>query len=178
MKYWYIGAAALVFAVAAGVLLCRKKTSPNPEIDGGVRHFHDDNAPKEINATEITDFRCKFSTVDLMREDSPIAGHLFTLYACQKEGYFELRDRSKEEGKKTFAPDETFFGELQQIVSQYAFAQHNGQHYRVSGLPPHFGMELEIRYASGEEIRASNNQSCFLPLEAMEALVALFEQKQ
>ena len=96
MKYWYIGAAALVFAVAAGVLLCRKKTSPNPEIDGGVRHFYDANAPKEINATEITDFRCKFSTVDLMREDSPIAGHLFTLYACQKEGFADAAEAWKE----------------------------------------------------------------------------------
>ena len=177
MKYWYIGAAALVLAVAAGVLLCRKKTSPDPEIDGGVRHFRDANAPKEINSTEITSFRCKFSTVDIMSEDSPIAGHLFTLYAGEKEGYCELRDRSKGEGKKTFTPDAAFFGKLQQIVSRYAFARHNGQHYLVSGLPPQFGMDLEIRYASGEEIRASNNQSCFLPLEAIEALVALFEQK-
>ena len=44
----------------------------------------------------------------------------------------------------------------------------------MSGLPPDYGVKLDIQYASGESIRASNNQDCFLSLEAMEELISLF----
>ena len=40
-----------------------------------------------------------------------------------------------------------------------------------------YGVSLQIVYASGERISASNNQDCFLPLEAMEELEALFRQQ-
>lgn len=173
MKYWYLGAAALVLTIAAGVFLCRKKTSPGPEIDGGVRRSIDENAPKVIKSTQITSFYCKFSTTDRLRGDSPIAGHLITLQAEEGAGSFALRGYTETSG--SFIPDAAFFRQLQKTVAQYDFAQYNGQHYTVSGLPPDYGMTLEIRYASGETIRSSDNQSCFLPLEAMEALVALFE---
>lgn len=173
MKYWYLGAAALVLTIAAGALLCRKKTSPEPEIDGGVRHSVDENAPKVIRSTEITSFYCKFSTTDRMRGDSPIAGHIITLQADGSIATYALWGHPETSG--SFIPDAAFFRQLQKTVAQYDFAQYNGQHYTVSGLPPDHGMKLEIRYASGESIRSSDNQSCFLPLEAMEALVALFE---
>ena len=173
MKYWYLGAAALVLTIAAGMFLCRKKTSPDPEIDGGIRRSVDENAPKVIGSTEIASFYCKFSTTDRLRGDSPIAGHIITLRAEEKTGSYDLRGYPETSG--SFSPDAEFFRQLQKIVSIYDFAQYNGQHYTVSGLPPDYGMTLDIRYASGETIRSSDNQSCFLPLEAMEAMVALFE---
>ena len=67
-----------------------------------------------------------------------------------------------------------YFDELQQIVEKYDLAQYNGQFYTVSGLPPDYGVKLEILYDSGEKIRCSNNQSCFLSIEVMEELVSLF----
>lgn len=174
MKYWYIGAAVVALAVAAGTFVRRKKSVPNTEeIDGGVRHYVDTDAPKEIQSTEIVYFHCKFSTTDLCPEDSPVAGNIFTLHADTDGGYCRMRYPSEKE--ISFTPDKAFFRQLQEIVSRHDFAQHNGQHYTVSGLPPDIGIDLQIRYASGETICASNNQDCFLPLTAMEELVELFQ---
>jgi len=175
MKYWPVGIGALAMAAIAGIFLSHRKPESTDEIDGGVRHRVDAKAPKKIESTEITFFHCEFSTTDLCLEDSPIADHMITLHAFSNGGYCQLRGRS--ESEKHFSPNEDFFRQLQQIVSNYQFARYNGTHYTVSGLPPNIGMELEVRYASGEYILASNNQSCFLPLEAMEELVALFQKQ-
>lgn len=175
MKYWYVGAALLALAAGAVLLVGCKKTPQEPPVDGGVRHQVDTGAPKVIRSAEITEFSCKFSTTDRLLEDTPIAGGIFTLYADAEEGCLRVRGRQEIAGEHTFCPDEAFFRQLQQIVAGYDMAQYNGQFYTVSGLPPDLGMKLQIRYASGETISASDNQSTFLPLEAMQELVALFE---
>ena len=147
------------------------------DIDGGVRHYVEESLPKEIQSTEITYFHCRFSSLDREMTDTRIAGQIFTFTATTESCTCEIQDRDKETTAKTFVPDADFFTRLQDIVSRYDMAQENGQHYKVSGLPPGFGIDLEVRYASGETIRTSNNQSCFLSNEAMEALVALFQQE-
>jgi len=147
------------------------RSMSEPEIDGGVRHSVREDAPKKIISTQITFFRCTFSTYDIPLEDSPVAGRLMTLQAAPDGGFWDLRHGQKH----PFSPDAAFFAKLQQLISAYDLAQYNGVHYKVSGLPPDYGMQLEVRYASGEAICASNNQSCFVPLEALEALAALFE---
>lgn len=149
------------------------RSGPEPEEDGGVRHYLREDAPKEIRSTQITSFACTFSTLDICLEDSPIAGHVLTLQADPEGGCFRQRYGQT----WTFVPDAAFFARLQQLVSRYALAQYNGEHYTVSGLPPDCGMTLAVRYASGESISASNNQSCFVPLEALEALTALFQNQ-
>lgn len=175
MKYWYVGAALPVLAAGAIVLLKRKKASEDPPEDGGVRHRVDTHAPKVIISKEIIEFSCKFSTTDRCIEDTPIAGGIFTLYANKEKGHFEICGRDAIAGKQSFCPDETFFRQLQEIVTRHHLAQYNGQFYTVSGLPPDLGMQLQICYASKESISAANNQSAFLPIEAMEDLVALFK---
>lgn len=175
MRYWQIGVAVLVIAIAAGVFFCRKKTAPEPEIDGGVQHRVDEHAPKVIVSEEVTYFHCKFSTTDLPVDTSSVAGHIITLHAGEDGGLCELRGYT--EKTVNFLPDKEFFRQLQQIISKYDLAQYNGQYYTVSGLPPNLGMDLKILYASGEYIRAFNNQSSFLPIEAMEELVTLFEHQ-
>ena len=174
MKKWIIGASALaLLLVGVAVVLQNRKKPDTDHIDGGVRHYEDADAPKVIQSTDITSFHCEFSTTDISEEDSPIAGRILTLHAEGDSGY--LKQFTQPENC-SFCPDGAFYEQLQQIVAGYDFARFNGQYYTVSGLPPYIGMKLEIRYASGEVICASNNQSCFLPLEAMEALTALFEQ--
>lgn len=175
MRCWPIVVGALALATTAGILLSHREPESTDEIDGGVRHYVDTEAPKKIQSTEIAFFHCEFSTTDLCLEDSHIAGHMITLHAAGDGGYCKLEGRS--ESEESFSPNEGFFRQLQQIVSRYDLAQYNGTHYTVSGLPPNIGMDLEVRYASGEYIRASNNQSCFLPLEAMEELVSLFQEQ-
>lgn len=143
-------------------------------LGGGVTHYVDTKAPKTINSTQIISFHCEFSTTNLAINSSPAAGRYHTLRAAQDNCSYEARVSSTIYNEKTFTPDAAFFDALQQIVSQYDFAQYNGQFYTVSGLPPNLGAKLEIQYDSGECIHSSNNQSCFIPLEAMEELVTLF----
>lgn len=147
------------------------------EMDGGVRHLVDTNAPKSIVSTEIVSFSCQFSALTFSAQDLELAGRIFLLQADQSGGRYEEWNRERVYEKKDFSPTPEFFRQLQQLVSQHELARYNGQFYTVSGLPPNFGAKLKVQYASGESISASNNQSCFLPKEAMIALAALFQQQ-
>lgn len=153
---------------------CAKPSRDTDDIDGGVQHSVDTNAPKTIASTQIISFHCEFSATDLMLDSSPVAGRYHTLHAEQSNGNYEARGGGTVYDERKFIPDKAFFDTLQQIVAKYNFAQYNGQFYTVSGLPPDHGAKLDIQYDSGESIRCSNNQSCFIPLEAMEELVSLF----
>ena len=153
---------------------CAKPSHDTDDIDGGVQHSVDTGAPKTISSTKIISFHCEFSTTDLMMDSSPIAGRYHTLHAESSGANYEARGGGTVYNEREFTPDEAFFDVLQQIVAKYDFAQYNGQYYTVSGLPPDHGAKLDIQYDSGESIRCSNNQSCFIPLEAMEELVDLF----
>lgn len=174
----------ILIATAVGVVLlvgiplilsgCKKPNSDTEDIDGGVRHYEDTDAPKVIVSTRIVSFRCEFSAYDLVMDSSPIAGRYHTLYAAQDGGTYEVRGGGTVYTKLAFTPDEAFFEALQQIVAKYDFAQFNGKCCTVSGLPPDHGAKLDIRYASGESIYTTNNQSCFLPIAAMEELAELF----
>ena len=46
----------------------------------------------------------------------------------------------------------------------------------MAGLPDEYGARLDVRYASRESIYANDNQDNFLPLEAMNELLNLFER--
>ena len=67
---------------------------------------------------------------------------------------------------------------LQEIVSKYNFAQYNGYISKVSGLPDMYGAKIDIKYASGESIYAHDNQDWFIPFEAIEELVRIFEEAE
>lgn len=175
MKWYVFLIAAMGLSLLAG---CSSLfDTETDEIDGGTRHYVDEGAPKTVESTQIVSFSCEFSATDLELNSSPIAGRYYTLYAAQDGGSYEARGGGEIFGQREFTPDAEFFAALQQIVSQYDFAQYNGQFYTVAGLPPDLGAKLDIRYDSGESIRSSDNQSCFLPLEAMEELVNLFYPK-
>ena len=153
---------------------CAKASHNTDDIDGGVQHSVDTGAPKTISSTKIISFHCEFSATDLMLDSSPVAGRYHTLHAEQSNGNYEARGGGTVYNEREFTPDEAFFDALQKIVAKYDFAQYNGQYYTVSGLPPDHGAKLDIQYDSGESICSANNQSCFIPLEAMEELVDLF----
>ena len=171
---------AIVFCIMllVGVPLlisgCTRPTYDTDDIDGGVQHSEDTGAPKTIYSTKIISFHCEFSTTDLMMDSSPIAGRYYTLHAESGGANYEARGGGTVYDERKFTPDKAFFDVLQQIVAKYDFAQYNGQYYTVSGLPPDYGAKLNIQYDSGESIQCSNNQSCFIPLEAMEEIVSLF----
>ncbi len=153
---------------------CASSTHDTECIDGGVQHYVDEGSPKFIESTQIQSFYCEFSAFDLSAASSPIAGRYHTLHAVDGSGSYEARGGDEIFTEREFILDETFFDELQRIVEKYDLAQYNGQFYTVSGLPPDYGVKLKILYDSGERIRCSNNQSCFLSIEVMEELVSLF----
>ena len=86
----------------------------------------------------------------------------------------DWHDRSGNGDKTEFEADVSFMSKLQEIVSKYNLAQHNGYSHRVSGLPDMYGECIDIKYTSGESIHASDNQSGFLPFEAIKEIVQLF----
>ena len=166
--------AMLLVGVPLLISGCTRPTYDTDDIDGGVQHSEDTGAPKTISSTKIISFHCEFSTTDLMMDSSPIAGRYHTLHADSSGANYEARGGGTVYDEREFTPDEAFFDALQKIVAKYDFAQYNGQYYTVSGLPPDHGAKLNIQYDSGESIQCSNNQSCFIPLEAMEEIVSLF----
>ena len=166
---WTILALAVLGLLFAG---CSRNTE---DIDGGQTHYIVEDAPKVIESTEIVTFSCEFSTTHMPLNESAVAGRYYTLYAGENSGRFQARAGGHVYAERSFTPDDAFFEQLQQIVSEYDFAQHNGEYYTVAGLPSDLGASLDILYASGESISTSDNQSTFLPLEAMEALVTLFD---
>ena len=164
----------LLVCVPLWISGCARSAHDTDDIDGGVQHYLDTDAPKVIQSTQIISFHCEFAATDLMLDSSPVAGRYHTLHADGSGGNYEARGGGTVYDERDFMPDVVFFDTLQQIAAKYDFAQFNGQYYTVSGLPPDLGMKLDIQYESGESIRCANNQSCFIPLEAMEELVSLF----
>ena len=165
-------------AVLAGAAMlfgrAKRSHTDTDEVDGGVRHCEDTDAPKTIVSTGIVSFSCEFSAYCLSPGSSPVAGRYYTLRAGKGSGCYEARGGGTLYEKFAFTPDAAFFASLQQLVAKYDFARYNGKFYTVSGLPPDYGARLDVRYESGESIQSSNNQSCFLSEEAMEALAELF----
>ncbi|MBR6676445.1 MAG: hypothetical protein IKL24_03835 [Clostridia bacterium] len=147
-------------------------------IDGGVIcDSSDSDAPKVMRSTEMVSFDCSFSTVaDCDR--SRLSGMIFRLCArlCGEsvQGEYSCRGRDRENIKKAFVAPRSFMKELYNIASENDLFSHNGHHYRVSGLPPHFGASLEIEFASGESVSAGNNQTNFISRKSGEELEALF----
>ena len=160
-------------------LIPKKQPKDTTDIDGGVRHYENTNAPKTITSTQMRSFDLTFSAKTMFRTDTYLAGFAYRLEAAVTEdgvrGTYEKNNGCGEMQAFSFRTELSFMTQLQQIAAEYDFAQHNGIFYSVSGLPDFFGAKLNIQYASGETICASNNQSCFLPVSALELLEQLFQ---
>ena len=178
----FLPAVLAVLLLLAMLTGCAQPGGPDVEpeapVTGGVTDTSDPNAPKTIESTEITKFYCYFSTLTLA-EPGALGNRAFTMtaeadgdtvtgtYQVWGEGEFD----------REFTADRAFLEELQSVVGeQYDLAQHNGHHYYVAGLPEDFGATLEVDYASGEKIRADDNQDNFLSFGAMGALRELFSR--
>ena len=181
MKWLFIGlgCALAVAAVSGGVwAICKKSFVKNTDpIDGGVVKRYWTDAPKIIESQEIVSFHCEISLLAACDADE-IGHRVYKLDAAVKDGEvlvtYDWRDRSGESDKAEYKADADFMVRLQEIVTTYDFAKHNGYYHTVSGLPDMYGESLNIVYASGERIDIYDNQSGFLPYEAEKALVNLF----
>lgn len=145
-------------------------------IDGGATDNSDLNAPKSVESTQIISFDCRFSTMDIV-DPGKLGNHIYQLHAKLEngavKGMYQVRDTGE---ARIFRVSQKFLEEVQVLVAFYSLAQYNGHGYTVAGLPDEYGAKIDVRYASRESIYAYDNQDNFLPLEAMNELVNLFER--
>ena len=174
-----LGCALAAAAVGGGIWAVYKKSCEKntDHIDGGVVKRYWADAPKVIESQEIVSFHCEISLIAACDVDE-IGHRVYKLDAAVKDGEvlakYDWRDRGGESDKAEYKADAEFMVRLQEIVTTYDFAKHNGYYHTVSGLPDMYGESLDIVYASGELIYVHDNQNGFLPYEAEKALVFLF----
>ena len=180
MKRWIIGAVCLTAALALAWGLGQKRTQEDIEEDGSISNNSDFTAPKVIRSTEISKFSCYFSTLALAEEHRLGSFDYYTMRATQKEDgsvegyYYPAYRHGSKDRSYTFFSDRSFMEKLQAIVSDYDLVQYNGIDIMVNGLPDQYGVDMSIEYASGEVIKAYDNQDNFLSVDAMLALKTLF----
>ena len=181
MKWLFIGLGCTLAAAAVGGGIwavykksCEKNTD---HIDGGVVKRYWADVPKVIESQEIVSFHCEISLIAACDVDE-IGHRVYKLDAAVKDGEvlakYDWRNRGGESDKAEYKADADFMVRLQEIVTTYDFAKHNGYYHTVSGLPDMYGESLDIVYESGERIHVHDNQNGFLSLEAEIALIMLF----
>lgn len=175
---------SIILLLTMGISGCTP-TVPEPEEDGGVKNYNSGaDAPKTVASTDITSFECEFSLVAMvLEEESELGGRVYELSAVSEGDAVKCKikwyDRRLAKGSTNeFVSDVSFMASLQKIVSKYDFAQYNGYSSRVSGLPAMYGAKLDIRYKSDESIYAYDNQNCFISLDAIKEMVALFNMNE
>jgi len=159
---------------------CASSTFNTDNIDGGVKTYcSGEDSPKVIKSTEIISFKCEVSLYSVVLEkESKLVGRNYKLSAALENGNVrctvEWHDRAGSKEKYDFTTDASFMINVQEIAAKYNFARFNGYISKVSGLPDMYGAKLDITYASNETIYAYNNQDMFIPFEAVEDLVEIF----
>lgn len=133
---------------------------PGGHMCGGATDHYDSTAPQEIQSTEVVYFSISTSLTTLVGQGRYSQ---FYAYASKLEcGNLIVlnayRTRGEADSFCTVITDD-IFPQLDAIVRKYNLASRNGSHHSVSGLPQNFGGSIDIKYASGEFIDKSNNQS-------------------
>ena len=171
----------LILAVLTAAVFSFRKVYPPSNTGGGKTDNTDPNAPKVISSTEITSFKCSFTTANALNPGG-LGRRFYSFEASLQSGKVigsyrsDVRSSPDETISGAFETDPDFMVELQAIISEHDIAKYNGISIRVGGLPPKLGSRIYVTYASGEQISAANNQSNFLTVSEMEALEALFHK--
>ena len=90
------------------------------------------------------------------------------------EKCFGFRKRGGSISKWAFV-DSPVFPSLAAVVREYDLAKNNGYHSKTHGLPDNFGGSADIRYAGGERISFSDNQSPVISYAVGTAVAETFE---
>lgn len=156
---------------------------PEPYAGGGTTATQDTRAPKVILSGEMTYFSV-FSALPYSQYDGKGRPPLHFVSACAapaSEGtllYLETCDilRRRARDAAWAYVKENPFPALVQLAREEELAKDNGFHSTTHGLPENFGGEIHIRYAGGETISVSNNQTPILSRRAGERIAALFAE--
>ncbi|NLP48904.1 MAG: hypothetical protein GX345_08215 [Clostridiales bacterium] len=178
MKWLWITLIIIGLLLAGFFLLnsLSKNQLPSNDKDGripapGQRHnFSGKNAVKTIVSKEITEFEfksqgsflgqdqnkraCDFCNFKLIRKNNEALCHTY--------GYKYDEVVFKDE----FSVPISSLDDLQELVDRHELAKLNGTGGYTDGLPQDFGSTLMIKYASGEMIYASDNNTPIVPVKA------------
>lgn len=152
-----------------------------PPEDGGIRDRSDSSAAKRIQSDEITDFSWTISAAALAEQTS-LGDRSYRLHAWRDGepvlGSYEAWNDAAEQESWEFTATEDFLMQLNSLIKCHDLARFNGTAVTVEGLPPGYGTELTVLYASGEKIYVHHNQEGILDLDAAIAAEALFRSRR
>ena len=159
-----------------GIMDVFKKNEDRPgmvsqAVCGGTDHSHDENAPQEIHSTDLLLFKIRTGNGLPSRYPSEIQANVYAakteqgiyLYALESESRYALLDA-----------DCDFLSRLDVLTKEQNLIEDNGRHSFTHGLPEDFGGAVDVRYASGEYISKSCNQSPVITIPADKAVRELF----
>ncbi len=158
-------------------------SDPGPQVCGGTYATQNTNAPTVIESHEMILFEATTALGGMVSPDPalmPRFGYVSAFAAPAGGGSFLfLHTRPvcgfNEPDSVSFAlVKENVFPELDLLVRVHHLARGNGRHSNTSGLPQNFGGSVDIRYASGETISFSNNQSPILSPPAANEIAEFF----
>lgn len=155
-----------------------KKTEPG--MCGGTDATLDTKAPKRIDSEEMTFFQVESVLDDTPGDDDRI-GFISAFAAPAGENTFvylmtgEPFRRGKRRGSWALLK-ENIFPRLAALVNECDLAAKNGLHSTTHGLPENFGGSVDIRYASGERISFSDNQTRIITRAAGVKIAELFRE--
>ncbi len=163
--------------------LFSKKEHP---VCGGSTDSYDTSAPKTIQSDDMVFFDVTTKMPDRgidpdhnrMMPD-PI-GYFSAFAAPAGKNFFVLLEtgrygRRGEDRKCDWAFVKTsLFPELTAIVKEFGVAKGNGVCHKTHGLPENFGGDADIRFASGEKIYFSDNQSPILGTDVSLRIIEAF----
>lgn len=154
-----------------------------PFVCGGTDATVDDSAPKTIASQDMT----LFDAASVLPEsDMPLADgetpldRVSAFAAPDGEGSFlflekgSRLDRRRDASYSWALVEKNVFPELAELVRRHELASENGYHSVTHGLAEDYGGHIEIKYAGGEYISISDNQSPVLSRSAGESIAAFF----
>ena len=144
-----------------------------PPICGGTTRSTDQKAPKEILSKDLVFFSVG-STDE--RFTARYEQGAVSVYAAKTTKGIYAAILGIETRYKFFAPDCNLMARLDALTRQQKLILDNGHHSFTHGLPADFGGAVNIRYASGEYISKSDNQSPVITNAANLAIKKLFEE--
>jgi len=149
---------------------------------GGTNSTRDLEAPTRIESEEMVlfDVACSFQSLALPNDDDyKDAFRYVSAFAIpSQKGTFICLETRKEwysENVRSWSLiKDDVFPELVELVKKLDLVKGNGRHHHTNGLPENFGGDVLIKYASGEKISYSNNQTPIMSFDAGQAIARFF----
>lgn len=129
---------------------------------GGASQRQDSRAPQTITSDDVTRFEIRSSFGALADPHTYDDINLY-VYKLKTGSVAMFQARSKRDSSKNVQETcwfaENILPSLHEWIVRFDLVRNNGYSYHVGGLPEGFGGSVNIRYANGEYISKSSNQS-------------------